>query len=306
VKNIARLVLFFSVTFISVFLAAAAAQYLALWIDAAHMIPARPGRPLTALLAALNWALPGAVYGALLLSLGYATRQASPIPRTMACLFLLGLTFTTGIALGLVRADAAGAVPAAESHSALGEPGLILSRGDTVIVLLETPGEELGSRIVSLPGRPLIYQEVPIGSDNRVITLPPAPFRNQSAAFITNLRIDLALAAGQFESRLEEGLIPFGAYTAALLLLLVSLRVILDLSAWPLANLFLGALVFRVILSLQTFLDSEEILSFIGPFLGRWVPPELTSPLVLGCLGLLIILYSALASLSRERRRWNG
>ncbi|MDR3145412.1 MAG: hypothetical protein LBU21_03975, partial [Treponema sp.] len=92
-------------------------------------------------------------------------------------------------------------------------------------------------------------------------------------------------------------------YAAALLFLLVSLRGILELSAWPLANLLLGALVFRAVLALETFLDSGEILSFIAPFLGPWISPAFLSPLVFSGLGLLIMLYSALASLARERRR---
>jgi hypothetical protein len=303
VKNIARLVLFFSIAFISVFLAVAAARYISLWIDALRMIPARTTRPLTALFDALQWALPGAVYGSLLFSLGYAARQGVPVPRTMICLFLLGLLFTTGTALALVRVRAAGAVPVRELHASLGEPGLILSRGDTAIVLLDESGEELGSRVVSLPGRPLVYQELPIGSDNRAISLPPVPFRDQPANFITNLRIDLALAAEQFDSRLGEGLVPFGAYAAALVFLLVSLRGILDLSVWPLANLLLGALVFWGVLVLETFLDSGETLSFIAPFLGKWIAPAFMSPLVFSGLGLLITLYSILASLARGRGR---
>jgi hypothetical protein len=160
--------------------------------------------------------------------------------------------------------------------------------------------------VVSLPGRPLVYQESPIGSDNRAISLPPAPFRDQPVNFITNLRIDLGLVAEQFDSRLKDGLIPFAAYAAALLFLLVSLRVILNLSVWPLANLFLGALVFRAVLALETFLDSPETLSFIALFLGKWIAPVFTGPLVLSALGLLIMLYSALAALAGGRRRRDG
>ncbi|MDR2404370.1 MAG: hypothetical protein LBD78_10120 [Spirochaetaceae bacterium] len=302
-KNIARLVLFFSITFVSIFLAAAAARYINLWIDALRMIPARTSRPLTALFDALQWALPGAVYGSLLLSLGYAARQGVPIPRTMACLFLLGVLFTAGMALGLVRIRGAGAVPATEAHASLGEPGLILFRGDTAIVLLDESGKELGSRVVALPGRSLVYQELPIGSDNRAISLPPAPFREQPVNFITTVRIDLALVAEQFDSRLGEGLIPFAVYVAALMFLLVSLRVFLDLSVWPLANLLLGALMFRVVLALETLMDSREILSFIAPFLGKWIDPAFMSPLLFSGLGLLIMLYSALASFAGGRRR---
>jgi hypothetical protein len=223
----------------------------------------------------------------------------------MVCLFVLGGLFSLGLSWGLLRADASGAVPAAVVRNTLGEPGLILSQGETVIVLLEDPREERGARVVSLPGRPLIYQEVPIGADNTVIALPLIPFKTQSSFFITNLLIDFSLTAGQFETRLNQGLISFVVYVLSLILLLVSLRFIMDLSVWPLANLFLGALAFRGILALESFINSEEIFTLIRGFLGQRIPEFLIIPLIFGGLSLLIILYSVLTSLARDRRRWD-
>jgi hypothetical protein len=305
VKNLARLALFFSITFGVVFITAAAARYITGQIEGARMIPALAGKPLAALFSALEWALPAAVYISVLLGLSYASRGGIPAPQTMVCLFVLGGLFSLGLSLGVLRADASGAVPAAAVRSTLGEPGLILSQGETVIVLLEDPREERGSRVVSLPGRPLIYQEVPVGADNTIITLPLIPFKTQNNYFIFNLLLDFSLTAKQFETRLNQGLISFIVYVLSLILLLVSLRFIMDLSIWPLANLFLGALAFRGILALESFINSEEIFTLIRAFLGQRIPEFLIIPLIFSGLSLLIILYSVLTSLARDRRRWD-
>jgi hypothetical protein len=112
---------------------------------------------------------------------------------------------------------------------------------------------------------------------------------------------DAALVSGQFETRLGEGLIPFAIYAGALILLLVSLRFVMDLSSWPLANLFSGALVFRGILAFQTFLDSRIIQEFLLAFVDGRIEGSLLSPAIFTGLAVLILIYTILVNLARGR-----
>jgi hypothetical protein len=302
-KSLAQLVLFFSVCFVIIFVFAAAASFLNLSLDAARTIPAGPALTLPEFVAAARGIIPFAVYFSILLSLSFSARRGIPIPLTIFCLCMLAVLFTFAVSLGGLHAQNLITAPASDLHRTLGSPGLILSQGDTVMVVLGDPSDIRSSRVVSIPGRPLIYQEVPSGPNTTVLALPPAPFRNGERYSLNNFSIDFSLVAGQFDARLRAGLIPFGLYTGALILLLVSLRFILDLSSWPLANLFLGAVVFRGILAFETFIDSREVQKLILSFLGAWAPEFSISPLIFCSLGFLVILYTALVYLARPKVR---
>jgi hypothetical protein len=169
-------------------------------------------------------------------------------------------------------------------------------------VLLEDPSNIEGPRVVSLADRPLAYQEVPRGPDNTILALPPIPFRNETTPLLNSLVVDFALSARQFEERRNAGFIPFLIYSFSLIFLLVSLRFVLETSRWPLANLFWGALVFRGILSLETFLNGREVQAFLESFLENRLEPSLITPAIFGALGLIILFYTALTYPARKRR----
>ena len=120
--------------------------------------------------------------------------------------------------------------------------------------------------------------------------------------FISSLAIDFSLSARELKGRLEKSFFSFAVYIASLILLLASLRFLLELSEWPLANLFLGALVFRGILALEVFLNSGEINVLVGSFLTERVPPMLHTPAIFGALAVLIIVYTLLTRIARPRR----
>ncbi|MDR2029225.1 MAG: hypothetical protein LBP93_06785 [Treponema sp.] len=305
-KSLARLVLFFSLCFVIVFVLAAAAGFLKNLLDAARTIPAGSAQTLPEFAATAQGLIPFVVYFSILLSLSFTARRGIPIPLIIPCLWVLAVLFTLALSLGGLHARNLINAPPAGLHRTLGAPGLILSQGDTVMVVLGDPADILSSRVVSIPGRPLIYQEVPSGPNNTILALPPAPFRNGGAYSFNSLSVDFSLAAGQFDARLRAGLIPFGLYAGALILLLVSLRFVLDLSSWPLANLFLGAVVFRGVLALETFIDSREVQQLLLAFLGPWASGVSLSPLIFCGLGALIILYTLLVYLARPKRRRAG
>jgi hypothetical protein len=112
---------------------------------------------------------------------------------------------------------------------------------------------------------------------------------------------DSALVSEQFGRRMAGGLIPFAIYVGALIFFLVSLRFVMDLSSWPLANLFSGAVVFRGILAFQTFLDSPIIQDFLLAFVDGRIEGSFLSPAIFAGLGVLILLYTFLVNLARGR-----
>ncbi|MDR1566960.1 MAG: hypothetical protein LBS48_06745 [Treponema sp.] len=294
-KNLARLALFFSICFIAAFLASALLRFLGLWIDTARILPLEPEQSAN-FISALKRALPAAMYFSILLALSYASRRKMAVPLSILGVFVLATVFVLGFSLGIRQIQ--GVNFALDAGQAIrGRPGLILSQGDTVIVLLKE-GKE-GPRVVAFPGRPLFYQEVPRGPNNSILALPDLPFRDETPWFIQSIFIDLNLSARELDARLEAGLPFFCMYAGALILFLASLRFLLDLSNWPLANLFLGALAFRGILALETFLNAKETATLLGSFLGNRLPALFISPLVFCVLGALVILYTLLTCLAR-------
>jgi hypothetical protein len=304
-KNLARLALVFTICFAVVFAAAALLNFLGLWVEAVKTVPFRQG--LSGDFAASGFkAIPAALYITVLLSLSYTVRRQMPVFLSIAGIFVLASVFTLGFTLGLSHLEKVNLAPPA-FKTLKGEPGLILSRGDTSMILLQGTGAPGGPRVAVIPGQPLMYQETPLGPGNTALSLPSLPFRTDDAWFISSIAIDFDLVSRQFKDRLEQGLLLFCIYAGALVFFLSSLRFLLELSQWPLANLFLGALALRGILALETFLDTPEIEGFLKSFLGeRLLGPVLTTPLVFCVLGTLVVVYMMLVNLARGREKANG
>ena len=296
-KNLARLTLFFSVCFVVLFVAAFLLRLLSSWIELARFIPveARPGIDVT---EAAWKAFPAALYLSVLLALSYTAMRKIPIPLAVIGILVLGCVFSLGASVGISRAGVL--KPALQPVSPPeGEPGLIVSQSDNHIILLRGSRDIRGPRLVSIPGRPLIYQQTPIGPNNTILNLPALSFGDDAPWFVRSLAIDFSLSAEEMRSRLHDSYVSFGAYVVSLLLLLASLRILLELSQWPLANLFLGALVFRLILALEIFLNAREINVLIGSFLKTRLPSMLITPAVFGALAVLILFYTLLVRIAR-------
>jgi hypothetical protein len=301
-KNVARLVLFFTSSFIAVFVLASGIRFLHLRIDEIRSLPPLDGRLGEELLSAIRWALPTSLYISLLFSLSYTVRRRIFAPAAMLCLLILGSAACLGVSIGAEGFSRLSARPA--PAGSLGNPGLILTQADNAIVLIQDPSELWGSRVASIPGQPLIYQEVPRGVDGRPISLPPIPFRTGTAWVLRSFVIDFSLASRQLTGRFtapQGGLPSFLIYVCALVFFLVSLRVVLGLSNWPLANLFLGALIFRGILTMETFINTREVQDILDSFLGDLIPPGYASPLIFVAFGFLICLYTFLNYLARKK-----
>jgi hypothetical protein len=299
-KNLARLTLFFSLSFAAFFFIAILLNFISSWIDMARLIPVdvRTGRE------AVNAAwksLPAAVYLSILLSLNYSAQRKMPNLPAVFCVVFLGTILTLAASIGISRTGAVKPIfkPVAPVQAG---PGLILTQSENAIILLKESGEVRGPRIVSIPGQPLIYQEVPLGPNNSIIGLPALKFGDDVPWFLKSIGLDFSICAAELRERLNENFLFFAAYCFSLVLLLSSMRFLLELSQWPLANLFLGALVFRGILSFETFLNDRGIGALIGSFMNKKVPPELFTPLIFAALGTLIIVYTLLAGIARRER----
>ena len=296
-KNLARLVLFFSVSFFLLFLCAALFRLLAYWIEAARTMSLRSEYSAD-FLSALAWAVPVTLYTSVLVCQSYAARHKMPVSLSIISIIVLSGAFTLGASLAIRQLE--GVNFAIEISPALKErTGLMLSRPDTVMVLLKGDSLE-GSRVVSFPDQPLLYQREGRGPGSAMLT-PVLPLGDEAPWFIHSVFIDFGLSARQFNDKLEEGLYPFCIYAGALILLLGSLRFLLGLSVWPLANLFLGAMAFRGILALETFLNTRETQFLIASFAGDRLSQGLITPAVFACLGVFIIIYTFLARLVRGK-----
>ncbi|MCL2070161.1 MAG: hypothetical protein FWH19_04155 [Treponema sp.] len=303
-KNFAKLVLFVSFCFAFLFLISVLIRFLDSWIDFVRFIPL--GEIIGAEVAEAAWnALPSAIYLSVLLCLSYTARRGIAIPLSMGCIIALCFAFTSAASLGIERTASISPLFKPASPIVTG-PGLILSQRNNTMILLRESSDLTGPRVVSIPDQPLIYQEQPIGPNNTILSLPALPFSVETPWFIQSLSIDLSLCAWQLKSRFQEGFIYFAAYALGLILLLGSLRFLLELSLWPLANLFLGALVFRLILSLEVFLNSREINTLLSHYLGELVPSLLITPLAFGSAGVLLILFTLLGRLARIGRKKDG
>jgi hypothetical protein len=253
-------------------------------------------------------AMPAALYFSMLLALSYTARRRTPVFSAVISVIVLAFVFSVGFSIGISRTGALRTFfkPVSPIQA---NPGLIVSQGENSVVLLRESSEVSGPRLVSIPGRPLIYQEVPVGPNNSILPIPAISFEDATPWFIKSIGIDFSLSARELKSRFEGddkkgSFLSFAFYAFSLILLLSSMRSLLELSQWPLANIFLGALVFRLILALETLLNTREINLLLGSFLGKRVPLAFITPLALCAGGTLVLLYTFLTGIARSGSKY--
>jgi hypothetical protein len=300
VRKLAKLSVFFSLNFVIIFIAAAGLRFLVLRVDWAQNLPQKPETALTLILTAAHWALSLAMYTAILIALSYAARRRYFAPMTFLCIMTLSLIFNFSISFAL---NSWKAVPPAQAEVKLmGEKGLILSnslnRNETAVILLNGISEPMGPRVTVIPDRPLIFQE---STANAHIQLPPVPFGNDVPYFIHSLSIDIRLSEQQLRERFEEGLPSYFIYAVSLVFMLSSLGFAIKFSVWPLANLFIGAVVFRGILAAETFFNSPEMQELFEIFLRGMLPVSMVVPVIFFGFGLMVNVYSILVYVARRR-----
>jgi hypothetical protein len=308
-KNIVRLILVISICFTVVFLISSLVSLLQIRIGSIRAAAVLSKAQAWEFVAAVQGALPVTIYFSTLLGISYTARKSIPIPVSIICLVILGMGYALLIVLGtnVIAQIPFGSAP--EPGVALGKPGFIFAQPDRSLVFLQEPGNSQSPRVVAIPDAPLIYQQRPIEQTRTESTQQglgggfySALLRSDMAFFLNSMLVDFDFTTDQFQNRFKEGFIFFVIYLFGLIFLLSSLRFIMDMSTWPLANLFLGILAFRGILALERFLDSGKTQQFFTSFIGDRFPDWLISPLAFCTLGIIIILYTALIHLGKSRR----
>lgn len=306
VKKVARFVLFTFIAFVLIFVCAVTLSYLQLWITAASAMPARATIPLDDVLARGRWALSLSLYLTMLLGLNYAQRNGVFAPLAFAAAIVICGGMTYAAALGMSNARAVRAAPFYAAQSTIGEAGLMLTQWGTTTILLDKPSLETGSRVIAAPDRPLVYLDVPLDEQGLIIELPPVRFREEGTTLYAGLQMDFAASAALLSSRFEEGFLPLIFWLAPLLALLAALSYLFNVGAWPLANLFLCAVVFRLVLLFEVFITSNSVSAVLIDFVRGFVPARLIGPLILAVLAALFLLYDILMHFARERGRYGA
>ncbi len=308
VKGTAKLIIFYTSTFVISLLAMSLFTCVGVWVDAARHIPSFSIAFLPEFIKALSSTVSFALYVSILSSLSYSVRRNIKAPLALSVLLIISAGYTLALGVMFKQLETLNTTSAAENQSAstLGYPGLMLDLEDITIILLEDPSVPDGSRVVSIPGQPLIYQEIPAGPGNTILPLPSAAFQEEMPYFLKSIMLDFSLASKHCHYLLNQNRVSFIIYIAALCFLLCSLRFLFTVSRWHLANLFLGALVFRGILTLEIFLGTDEIIELIQKFIGIWLPAQYAGSIILAVLAVLVLLYSVLAYFARGRLKKNG
>jgi len=297
VRNLAKLVLFFSLTFIITFVAVTCLKFLSLRVDWAKSLPAKPETTLTLMLSAVQWAMSLTLFSSILITLNYIVRRKhSPV---ISILFVILLSFGFCFAISLSLNQMKAVPPAQTAGIQLGENGLILSnalnRNVTAVILLEGTKNPYGPRVTAVPNQPLVFHE---GSRDHVgrttLELPSFPFTDDTPWFLKSLSIDIRLNSIMFQQKLSEGFFQYLLYVGSIIFLLCSLGYAIKFSVWPLANLFIAALAFRGILALGSFTNTPEMQEIIGSFLNNIIPAAIALPLFLIGFGVLVNIYSLL------------
>jgi len=296
-KNLARLIIFFSLAFVILFICSGFFRFLSSWIDSVRVISNDTERG-GMLLSSFSAALPISLFIGILLALSYSVRRKIPAVSSIITVFLLSVIFCYGIFFGIERIrvyDPGFLVNSGPQKRS----GLILSQQDTRVVLLGDSNTPAGyPRVLAFPERPLVYQESALGPVSATITLP---IEKNAPWFIQSILIDFSLTAREFDTRYAGDPLSFLAYVCSLLLFLACLRFLFGLSSWPMANLLFGFLVFRLVLSLVVFLNSTEVQTFLITFANKRIPDYLTVPFVFLVLSAAVILYTFLAFLARRK-----
>jgi len=293
-------VIFFSLSFVIVFLAAACLRFIELRVEWAKNLPPKPETSLTLLITAAHWALTTALFSTIIIASNYSVRKGYFALMSVGFVMALSLVFCIGISTVL---DQWKAVPPAQTTGIpLGSNGMILSnslnRNETAVVLLRGSAEPFGPRVVAIPEQPLSFQE------NAAVNfdLPLVPFADDTPYFLKSLSIDIRLNAEMFQRKFSEGFSSYFVYVGSMIFLLCSLGFAIKFSTWPLANLFIAVLAFRGVLMLETFLITPEMQEIIGSFLGNKLSVNLAIPLLFLSFGMLLFLYSFLVFVLKRRK----
>ena len=305
-KNVAKLVLFLSVSFFGLLVFSGLLSLLQNWTNEALLFPPEYTTGIQTdhnslkIIVNLESSIPVAFYMSILLALNYAARRRIPYPAAFGIILVLVLVFSSAAFFGLENIGKSGfAIPVKKPSAGLAKPGYILNQGALIgyqTAFLEIPEKPDGAVVLIVEGQPFNYQ-----GQGFPVSRTSLPFFSEKRSIFSGIGRDIVHSSEVFSSWFNNGLWSYGIYAGSLAALLLSLGCLVNISFWSLANLFFGALAFRGVLSLDNFVNQGNIHNLLSSFAGNSINPQLINPLVFSFLSILILLYSGLVYLARGR-----
>ena len=303
VKNVAKLVLFLSISFAGLLIISTLVTLLSDWTDSALLFP--PNISVSASFsgktaAHLGSSIPIAFYLSILFGLNYAARRRIKYPLTFIVILVFTLVLGWAAFLGVQSLEKTGfTVPLKNPKTEMAKPGFILNQGTVSgnkTIFLGNPYKSGGATVTMIEGQALAYQ-----SQGATVSRTRLPFFIEKKGFFGSIYRDLASSYKEFSACFNISLFSYCVYAGSLAVFLLSLGCLVNISFWSLANLFFGALVFRGVLALESFLNQNNIRDVLASFAGKIVNPSLINPIIFIFLSIMILLYSGLVYLARGR-----
>jgi hypothetical protein len=290
-----RVIRFVCLWFIITFVVLTIAHFMVIRIELARVLSFSPQEAKIDSLLTAGWrSLSLSIYTTILFGLSYSARYKFPVSLSTIFVMVLSLLCIGLFSLTLSVIQRGSPRPA-ETLQYLGGAGLITVDGDRSQVLLQSPGLS-GMRVIAPPNSPFSYEGI-----QESLGSPSVFFRNDSVYVIGTIVDKLIHAGEQCGARLRENFFSFFVYILALVFCLSTLRFVFDASSWPLANLFLGVLLFWGVLEVESLLDSEQARTLINAISKGIFPLFLVVPLALCVLGLVFLLLSSGSSFIKKR-----
>jgi hypothetical protein len=306
VKSIVRLAVLTTVCFFLVFIISALLSFLQLRIFTTVSSPVQSLVTLKTAVSHIVWTLPLSLYSTVWLSTNYSLRHKISRLASFIVVSLISTALAAALVQGLTLASGM-EVPFYHTHNEqLAKPGLLLSEGEIGIILLEEPSTKSAARVISVPESPLYYEKNPIDAHSEIIKAPGTPFEKESVWVLENCYLDFSLSASEIQLSFERGFASFLCRILPLAALLVGLSFMCPSGKNPLVHLFLSAIVFRLVLMLEVFVNSNEVQTVLRNFFQGRIEPRFISPLVftvLALLSLIFVLSAALKPFPREKVR---
>jgi hypothetical protein len=306
VADIFRLIRIICLWFIIAFALFTAVNFLSLKIQVVRSLWLLHGN--MELFASAVWSsLPPVIYLVILIGLSYSARRGIAIPRSFICVCLLSILWLTLFTLMFSSAQKVTDLLFNNTPLSLGDRGLIMEHEDNIIVLVGGLNEPDRGQVIAKTGEPLRYELAnnAISSAslrNEAEAAPLIFFRRDSVQLLGSMQVAFERVSRQFNARLSESPLSFYVYAVSIIFCLCCLRFVFNLSTWPLANLFLGALLFRGVLEIGNLFELEFARSFLLRFWIDEIPVSMLEPVLFCALGLLFTLAAGIAFLIKKRR----
>jgi hypothetical protein len=291
VKNIVRVCCLFSACFIFVLTAWTTTFFFQINEVNANMLTL-PVFSFWEFLSATRSGIPFALYLSVLLGLSYTARKEIRIIPSIVTILLLAVGWV------LLSAWAASQIP---PHPYSPRKVVSLSRDG----LIMTADNEMESSILlsAPPLPPAVFDGALKPAAETPYSTTPLSFQLVRTRFIQNSVDDFLSLADNFDRLQKTGFANLVAYIFGLVILLVSTRFIMDLSAWALANLFLGFIAFGGVLSLELFINASPYYKNLFSFAASRIPAPLLNASVLCLAGLLVMAASGAVYFAKKNKK---